>query len=103
MLSVLTHYQQILYLRLTKQKRNIMTKDEQVQLIITKYDLLFESRLSKIETTLEKAEKNLDGTFRSLNDTIKEIKNDIRWMFGIMLSFYGIMLGLMAKGFHWFT
>lgn len=69
-----------------------MTKDEHVQLIITKYDLLFESRLSKTEQSLD-----------DLRSTCQEIKSDLRWMLGIMLTFSGIMLGLMAKGFHWFS
>ena len=68
-----------------------MTDKTEISLI-TKYDLLFESRLSKTEQALE-----------NLNDTCKEIKSDLRWMFGIMLGFSGILLGLMAKGFHWLS
>jgi hypothetical protein len=67
-----------------------MTQQEHIQMIITKYDLLFESRLTKVETTLTNLDKH-----------IIEIKSDIRWMFGIMLGFSGVLLGLMAKGFHW--
>ena len=63
---------------------------------INKYDLLFESRLSKVETSL-------DISIKNLTDTCKEIKHDLRWMFGIMLGFSGIILSLMAKGFHWFS
>ncbi len=62
---------------------------------ITKYDLLFESRLSKVEANLEHMNKDMDSNFR-------EIKTDLRWMLGVILTFSGIMLGLMAKGFHWY-
>lgn len=65
-----------------------MTKEE---ILITKYDLLFESRLSKVEVTMD-----------NLNYNIKEIKTDLRWMFGLMIMITGILLGTMAKGFHWF-
>ncbi len=67
---------------------------EQEKLLITKYDLLFESRLAKTEATM-------DYMYAHMNDSFKEIKSDLRWMFGIMLGFGAILLGLMAKGFHW--
>ena len=60
------------------------------KLIITKYDLYFESRLTRLEVTCDNLVKN-----------VQEIKTDLRWMLGIMLGFSGIMLSLMAKGFHW--
>lgn len=63
---------------------------EQERMIITKYDLLFESRLTKAETTTE-----------ILRSDIKEIKTDLRWILGLMISFSTIMIGIMAKGFHW--
>jgi len=65
-----------------------MNKNEEI--FITKYDLLFESRLTKVETTMDNLDKD-----------IKEIKTDIRWMLGLMISFSTIMIGIMAKGFHW--
>jgi len=65
---------------------------EYEKMLITKYDLLFESRLTRVEATMD-----------NLDQHIKEIKSDLRWMFGIMLGFSGIMMGLMAKGFHWFN
>lgn len=66
-----------------------MTNDQE-KIAITKYDLYYESRMTKMETIAE-----------DLKENVKEIKNDLRWMLGIMLGFSGIMLGLMAKGFHW--
>jgi len=65
-----------------------MTEHEQA--VITKYDLLFESRLTRVETTMD-----------NLDQHIKEVKGDIRWLFIIMIGFSGSILGLMAKGFHW--
>lgn len=69
-------------------KGNKMT--EQEKMLITKYDLLFESILTRVETTLENVDQH-----------IKELKYDMRWLIGIMLGFSGIFLGLLAKGFHW--
>lgn len=69
---------------------------EYEQMLLTKYDLMFESRLSKVETGLENAEKNLGEAIKSLNF-------DIRWMFGIFMAFDTAILALMAKGFHWFV
>ncbi len=63
------------------------TKEE---LLITKYDLLFESRLTKVETTMEILVKDM-----------QEIKHDIRWLLGLMISFSTIFIGIVAKGFHW--
>jgi|GEM_PF-2266454 hypothetical protein len=75
---------------------------EYEQMLITKYDLMFESRLARVETAQENTAQNLISAEKNLMDAIKEIKSDLRWMFGIMLGFSGILLGLMAKGFHWF-
>ncbi len=63
---------------------------EQEKLLITKYDLLFEARLTRVEATMD-----------HVDATLKEIKTDLRWMLGIMLGFSGILLSLMAKGFNW--
>lgn len=72
---------------------------EHEQLSITKYDLLFESRLTRTEATMD----NIDKHIAVLMDAIREVKSDIHRMFGIMLGFSGVLLGLMAKGFHWFA
>jgi hypothetical protein len=72
------------------------TKEQQIELLITKYDLLYESRLSKTEATL-------DFLCKSIDTTVKELKADVRWMLGMMFGFGSILLGLMAKGFHWFV
>ncbi|HMG15470.1 MAG TPA: hypothetical protein VK590_08495 [Saprospiraceae bacterium] len=58
---------------------------------LTKYDLFYEGRLSKIETMSEK-----------MQEDVREIKSDIRWMMGVWISINCIMMGLMAKGFNWF-
>jgi len=70
---------------------------EQEKMSLTKYDLYFESRLSKLEAIQE-----------SLNDEVKQIKKDMaymkssmksdfRWLVSLMLA----LLGVMAKGFNW--
>ena len=72
-----------------------MTDNE--QLTITKYDLYYESRMTKMETIAE----SLKNSMEEIRGDMREIRSDIRWMLGIMLGFAGIMLSLMAKGFHW--
>jgi hypothetical protein len=66
-----------------------MTKEEQIA--ITKYDLYYESRMTKVEYAIE----------HLMNDT-KEIKADLRWILGIIFAFGSIIMGLMAHGFKWF-
>lgn len=61
------------------------------KIAITKYDLLYEQRMTRVETTLE-----------SLIKEVKEIKTDLRWLLALMIGFSGIILGVMAKGFHWY-
>lgn len=64
------------------------------KMIITKYDLLYEQRMTRVETLLE----SMDKTFR---DGFKEIKTDFRWLVLIMLAGFGTLFGLMAHGFKW--
>lgn len=64
---------------------NIMTTKE--ELIITKYDLLFESRLSKTEAALEHLDKN-----------VTELRSQFKWLFGLIV----LLGGMMAKGFGWY-
>lgn len=65
-----------------------MTEAEKIA--ITKYDLYYESRMTKVESAVEE-----------LKEDTKEIKSDLRWVLGLMISFSTIMIGIMAKGFHW--
>lgn len=58
---------------------------------ITKYDLLFESRLSRTESTCDQLIKEM-----------KEVKVDLRWIIGIMLGGFGSIFAMMAHGFKWF-
>ncbi len=58
---------------------------------ITKYDLMFESRLTATETTC----KHLITAFNDL-------RTDMKWGFMIILGLFGMVFGLMAKGFHWY-
>jgi hypothetical protein len=65
--------------------------DKEIQDRITKYDLLFKSRLSKTEQAID-----------DLREVCKDIKHDMRWGFGLVVGLFGVMFGLMAKGFHWY-
>ena len=71
---------------------------EQERIAITKYDLYYEQRMTKVETAVE----NLNDNVRNLRVDIKEIeseiKADFRWLLGMMVALFG----LMAHGFHWF-
>lgn len=67
-----------------------MTQQE-IQDRITKYDLMFESRLTRTETQCE-----------NLIELVKDIKTDMKWGFMIILGLFGMVFGLMAKGFHWY-
>jgi len=81
-----------------------MTDAEKIA--ITKYDLLYEQRMSRVETTLE----NMDKYMRDLKTDIREVsKADFRWIAGIMIGGFGTLFGLMsalfglmAHGFKWF-
>ncbi len=72
------------------------------RIVITKYDLLYEQRMTRVETTLEGMDKRITEGF-------KEMKTDFRWLVLIMLSGFGLtwgmiagLFGLMAHGFKWF-
>ena len=68
------------------------TKEE--QMIITKYDLLFESRLSKVESTIDHLNKGMDD----IKVDMRGLKSEFRWLFGLIL----VLGGMMAKGFGWY-
>lgn len=68
------------------------TKEE--QMIITKYDLLFESRLSKVESSIDHMNKSMDD----IKVDMRGIKSEFRWLFGLIL----VLGGMMAKGFGWY-
>lgn len=81
-----------------------MTTQEE-QLIITKYDLLYEQRMTHVETSMS----NLDNTLKEIKSEINDMKNDIReirddmktdfrWLLGVIIA----LAGIMAHGFHWF-
>lgn len=65
------------------------TKEEQI--VITKYDLYYESRMTKVETAIE-----------HLSQDVSEIKKDLRWLLGIVGTIGLIIIGIMAHGFKWF-
>jgi len=64
--------------------------NEREKMLITKYDLLFESRLTKVETTMS-----------SMETDMREIRSDLRWMLGLLIGFSTTIVGIMAHGFKW--
>jgi hypothetical protein len=65
---------------------------EREQAIITKYDLLFESRLTRVE-----------ADSKHLNSTCEELKSDMRWLMRMFVGGFLILAALIGKGFHWFS
>lgn len=61
-----------------------MTKSEAV----TNYNLLLESRLTKVEVNS-----------KGMSDDIKEIKRNVRWLMGLVFGINTTIIGLLAKGF----
>jgi hypothetical protein len=74
-----------------------MTKDEHI--VITKYDLLYEQRMSRVESAIENINENLSDLKSENKEIRKQMSTDFRWLLVLMIS----LLGVMAKGFHWFT
>jgi hypothetical protein len=72
--------------------------DKDIQDKITKYDLLFESRLTRTETMCE----NLSSYMDIVNQILIDIRNEIRWGFIILIVLFSIICGIMAHGFKWF-
>ena len=75
---------------------------EQEQIIITKYDLLYEQRMTRVETTLENMGKTIEDMNRRMIDGFREMKTDFRWLVLIMITGFGTLFGLMAHGVKWF-
>lgn len=63
---------------------------ETEKMAITKYDLFYEQRVSKLESTME----NLSYDVKEIK---KDMKADFRWLLLMMIT----LLGVMSKGFHW--
>ena len=65
------------------------------EMIITKYDLLFESRMTRVETALE-------GLGKDVSEMKKDMRSDFRWLLGIIIAGNAGLFGLLAHGFKWF-
>lgn len=83
-----------------------MHKDE--QLAITKYDLLFEQRMTRVESAIERIDrslfeiKNENKEIKNENKEVRmEIRSDFRWLLALMIGFGITLTGVMAKGFGW--
>ena len=64
---------------------------QEIQDRITKYDLLFEGRLSATEATC-----------KHLITAVNDLRTDMKWGFAMILGLFWMVFGLMAKGFHWY-
>jgi cell division protein ZapA (FtsZ GTPase activity inhibitor) len=73
--------------------------NEQEQIAITKYDLYYESRMTRMETIAEELKQSV----KEIREDVREIRTDLKWFFGIVLGLTCIIFGIMARGFHWFS
>lgn len=71
------------------------------KLLLTKYDLMFESRLSKTEESLKHLDKTLISLEKTVHDGFRELRGDMKWLLRLMLTMTGATLLIMAHGFHW--
>lgn len=74
----------------------------QEHLLITKYDLLFESRLSKVEATMDSINSTLIELKADSKALRSEFKTDFRWLFSFMIGGFAGLFAIMAHGFHWY-
>lgn len=82
-------------------RKNKMTTEKE-KLAITKYDLLYEQRVTRVETSMENLAivcKNLSQDVREIKS---EIKSDFRWLFTLIIGSNAGLFALMAHGFKWF-
>ena len=77
-----------------------MTDAEKIS--ITKYDLYYESRMTKVESALESVKIDVKEIKTDLRGLRKEFKDDFKWLFIFMVGGFGGLFGLMAHGFKWF-
>lgn len=75
------------------------------QISITKYDLMFESRVTRLESAIINIDRSLSEIKMDIKDIRieikdirKESKSDFRWT----LTIIGALGAIMAHGFHWF-
>ncbi len=68
------------------------------KMLITKYDLMYEKRMTSVEKICENLEKTTSEIKNELKDIRKDMKTDFRWLLFVM----GVMFAVMAHGFKWF-
>lgn len=76
---------------------------------ITKYDLYYESRMTKVESAIEhinanieKLENSIEKLEKNLTDGFREVHAELKWLLGLMIVFSSVILAIMAHGFHWY-
>lgn len=76
--------------------------NEQERLSITKYDLLYEQRITRVETVLENLSKDTSEINQDMKQIKHDMKTDFRWLFALIMGSNAGMFALMAHGFKWF-
>ena len=75
---------------------------EQEKMSITKYDLYYESRMTKVESAIEHLNINMEKIEKEMKEGFKEVRGDLKWLLGIIGGVGMIIVGLMAHGFKWY-
>ncbi len=76
--------------------------NEQEKMIITKYDLLYEQRMTRVETLMENVVTVMTNLSLEVKELRKDMKSDFRWLLGIIIGSNAGLFALMAHGFKWF-
>lgn len=72
------------------------------KIAITKYDLLYEQRMTRVESAIEGINDSMKEIKTEIKEIRKDMKTDYRWLFGLMLTSTGGLFLLIAHGFKWF-
>jgi hypothetical protein len=75
---------------------------EQERIAITKYDLYYEARMTKVECAVDELKKDISEIKHDVHEIRKDMRNDFRWTLGIFLGSTAGTLITMAHGFKWF-
>lgn len=78
-----------------------MTEAEKV--VITKYDLYYEQRMTKVESAIESLVSGMTSIVSEMKEIRKDMRSDFRWLLGIILGSNAGLFALMAHGFKWFA
>lgn len=71
------------------------------KIAITKYDLFYESRMTRVESAVENLSIDVTEIKTDITAIKREMKTDFRWTLGIILGSNASLFALMSHGFKW--